>query len=169
MLLQLLNISATTPPRGTMSPPPGLLTWRAALSVRRRTMPTVSEQSPRCLGPRVLLVSCSACLSVTAYRLNLKRSSSSTFSDCRSHDQLIDTAHQPPTIGNKQRCYSTTDAYVCIPTSAHEVQEQAKSPPPATPAFRTFPRIKSPPAYRVSTEASNVRTRPKDALTSERK
>jgi hypothetical protein len=60
---------------------PCLLTWTPALSVRRRTMPTVSEKSPRCLRPRVSLVSYSVCLSVTASKLNLKRSSPSYFSD----------------------------------------------------------------------------------------
>lgn len=138
MLLQLLNISATTPPRGTMSPPPGLLTWRAALSVRRRTMPTVSEQSPRCLGPRVLLVSCSACLSVTAYRLNLKRSSSSNFSDCRSHDQLIDTAHQPATIGNKQRCYSATVRLMPVYVFQHQPTKSRNKPRDLPPQLRPF-------------------------------
>src|SRR6185437_6988805 len=44
MLLQLLNISATTPPEAKCRRPclslAALQTWRAALSVRRHTMPS---------------------------------------------------------------------------------------------------------------------------------
>lgn len=110
-----------------------LQTWRAALSVRHHTMPTVSEQPPGCLRPRVLLVSCSACLSDTAHRLNLKRSRLSYFSDCRSHDQLIDIAHLPATIHReKQRCYSATVRLMPMYSIVRYGQEQA------TPQLRPF-------------------------------